>query len=71
MNDGFSGKEIASQLGQRWKKVNNAEKKKYGLKAKFIKAVNSEPEVLERTSTVHKAKVPVSDPTVSERRKSV
>ena len=27
VNDGVSGKEIASQLGQRWKKVNNAEKK--------------------------------------------
>ena len=47
------------------------QKKRCGLNAKFIKAVRSELEVLERTLTVHKAKVPVSDPTVSERRKSV
>ena len=54
VKEGFVGKDIASQLGQRWKNVTALEKKHYLLKANFIKAVRSEPEVLERSSTVCK-----------------
>ena len=55
VDQGFSGKEISKQLGDRWKKVEGPEKKKYGLKAEFLKAVQGEPDILERTSTVHKS----------------
>ena len=69
---GFSGKEIASQLGLMWKKVTPAEKNKYTLKAKFLKALGSEEEVLERTSTVCKSrKVEAVDPSLKIRRKRV
>ena len=55
VDQGFSGKEISKQLGDRWKKVEGPEKKKYGLKAEFLKSVQGEPDILERTSTVHKS----------------
>ena len=59
-NAGFSGRDIFSQLGERWKKVTPKEKKRYGIKAQFLKTVNSDPEILERTSTVHKSTDPKS-----------
>ena len=54
-NDGFTGREIFSQLGERWKKVGPEEKKTYGMKAQVLKTINSDPEILERSSTVHKS----------------
>ena len=59
-NDGFTGRDIFSQLGERWKKVTAKEKKRYGIKAQFLKNVNSDPETLERSSTVHKSTDPNS-----------
>ena len=53
-NDGFTSNGIFSQLGERWRKVTPAEKRRYGMKAEFLKAINSDPEKLERTSTVNK-----------------
>ena len=58
VNEGFSGKDIASQLGEKWRKVSRLEKKKYYQKAKviasFLNAVGSEPNDLERSSTMEK-----------------
>ena len=66
---GFSGKEIASQLGERWKKTEAPDKKKYALKAEFHKVMSGDPDVLERTSTVHRSRNP--EASVLLRRKSV
>eukprot|EP00092_Neocalanus_flemingeri_P053901 GFUD01063433.1.p1 GENE.GFUD01063433.1~~GFUD01063433.1.p1 ORF type:complete len:185 (-),score=51.89 GFUD01063433.1:64-618(-) len=55
VNDGFSGKEIAAQLGKLWSQVSRSDKKVYGFKAHALKGVREETsEELERSSTVHK-----------------
>ena len=57
-NEGFSGKNIASQLGERWRNLNSVERKNYGFQAFTIKELNISPEKLDRTTSVIKLKTP-------------
>ena len=66
-SDGFTGREIAKQLGEKWRNVTAQEKRHYGLQANFLREINREPEeILERASTVLK----YVKPTCLVRRKS-
>ena len=72
---GFSGKEIASKLGERWRTLNSGERKNYGLQAFAIRELANSPEKLGKSTSV--LKVEVSEPvihdlitTVSKRRNS-
>ena len=50
--DGFVGKAIASQLGDRWRKLDRKGKRQFGLQAYTLKKLNPSPEKLDKTQSV-------------------
>ena len=54
--EGFSGKDISSQLGERWRRLSTREKNAYKVQAKirasFVSNLREEPNILDRSVTV-------------------
>ena len=53
-NEGFTGRSIASELGDRWRKLSPAEKRNYSLQAFVAQSLEQSPEKLDRTNSVIK-----------------
>ena len=53
-NEGFTGRSIASELGDRWRKLSAAEKLNYSLQAFVVQSLEQSPEKLDRTNSVIK-----------------
>jgi len=55
-SEGYTGKEISSEIGRRWRKLSSSVKEKYNSKAKmrasFLKVINSDSNILERACTL-------------------
>ena len=70
--EGYSGKNISSQIGTRWRNLSVVEKEKYrklaNLKKSFLKNINSEPNILSRAWSLTQFEQEV--PRINKRRKS-
>ena len=51
-DEGFTGKDIASQLGDRWRKLTQIERNNFKFQAFTLKEVNRSPDRLDRTKSV-------------------
>merc|ERR1719431_56925 len=60
-SEGFSGRGIASELGDRWRKLSGKKKKNYGLQAIVVHEIEKTPEKLDKSTSVNSRLVASED----------
>ena len=55
LSEGYSGRAIASQIGERWRSLSAEEKLNFGFQAFTVCELKKSPQMLERTESVFKS----------------
>ena len=57
ISEGYSGRAISSQLGERWRSLSTGEKQHFGFQAFTVRELKRAPQQLERTKSVYKSSI--------------